>query len=78
MNAYEFDDGTPFSTSNPKYDPANAFNNRDPRLRMTIFDTVAVKTPGNFYYGKLAHSSFLIMHYLLNVYLLILPVRITK
>jgi hypothetical protein len=28
MNAYEFNDGTSFSTSSPKFDPTNGFNNR--------------------------------------------------
>lgn len=54
LNAFDFDDGTPFSTSNPRYDKTNAFNNRDPRCTLTLFDTVAIKQPENFYYKKLA------------------------
>lgn len=51
---FEFNDGTPFSTSNPKYDATNIFNNRDPRMHMILFDTVAIKQPDNYYFGKLA------------------------
>lgn len=54
LNAFDFDDGTPFSTSSPKYDKNNPFNNRDPRCTLTLFDTVAIQQPNNFYYGKLA------------------------
>lgn len=51
---FEFDNGTPFSTTNPKYDKTNIFNNRDPRMGMILFDTVAIKKEDNYYYGKLA------------------------
>lgn len=52
-NEFEFDDGTAFSTTNPKFDKTNAFKNRDPRMSMILFDTVAINTKGNYYYGKL-------------------------
>jgi hypothetical protein len=40
-NEFEFIDGTPFSTSNPLYNPSNVYENRDPRMSKTIFtDTV--------------------------------------
>ncbi|MEG1563186.1 MAG: RagB/SusD family nutrient uptake outer membrane protein [Bacteroides sp.] len=53
MNDFEFNDGTSFSTSNSKFDRADPFNNRDPRLTKILFDTVQIKDPANFYYGKL-------------------------
>lgn len=53
-NDFEFDDGTPFSVSNPKYDKTNIFNNRDPRMGMILFDTVAINKPDDYYFGKLA------------------------
>ncbi|MHB8209501.1 MAG: RagB/SusD family nutrient uptake outer membrane protein [Mucilaginibacter sp.] len=34
--SYEFNDGTPFSFSDPRYNPANIGQNRDPRLNYTI------------------------------------------
>ncbi|MDR2626932.1 MAG: RagB/SusD family nutrient uptake outer membrane protein [Dysgonamonadaceae bacterium] len=37
---YEFIDGTPFSESNPLYDPADVYKNRDPRMRLTIFTEI--------------------------------------
>jgi len=36
-NEFEFNDGTPFSTSNPLYTASNVYNNRDPRMAKTIF-----------------------------------------
>ena len=36
-NEFEFKDGTPFSTSNPLYNPANVYQNRDPRMSKTLF-----------------------------------------
>jgi starch-binding outer membrane protein, SusD/RagB family len=57
VDAFEFNDGSAFELTNPKYDATNVFNNRDPRLRMTVFDTVQVNTPGDFYYGKLAYGN---------------------
>ena len=40
-NEFEFIDGSPFSTSNPLYNPSNVYQNRDPRMAKTIFtDTV--------------------------------------
>lgn len=35
---YEFIDGTPFSTTNPLYDPNDKFKNRDPRAAYTMYD----------------------------------------
>ena len=37
FEAYEFNDGTPFSYDDPRYDPNNLGKNRDPRLDYTIF-----------------------------------------
>ncbi len=34
---YDFTDGTPFSVSNPLYDPDDVFKNRDPRMAKTMF-----------------------------------------
>jgi hypothetical protein len=34
--SYEFTDGTPFSFSDPRYNPADIGQNRDPRLKFTI------------------------------------------
>jgi hypothetical protein len=34
---YEFIDGTPFSESNPLYDPTDIYKNRDPRMAQTIY-----------------------------------------
>ncbi|MEG1839112.1 MAG: RagB/SusD family nutrient uptake outer membrane protein [Bacteroidaceae bacterium] len=53
MNEFEFNDGTPYSKSNPKFDSADPFNNRDPRLTKILFDTVQIKEKDNLYYGKL-------------------------
>ncbi|MCY1719389.1 RagB/SusD family nutrient uptake outer membrane protein [Prolixibacteraceae bacterium Z1-6] len=36
-NTFEFNDGTPFSTSNPLYNPDNVYENRDPRMYKTMF-----------------------------------------
>jgi len=36
-NEFEFKNGTPFSTTNPLYDPTNVYNNRDPRMAKTIY-----------------------------------------
>jgi hypothetical protein len=54
LHAYEFNDGTPFSTANPKYDPANEYNNRDPRLKYTLFNSQEISQPASPYYGKIA------------------------
>jgi len=54
LHAYEFNDGTPFSTTNPKYDPSNEYNNRDPRLKYTLFNSLEISQPGSPYYGKIA------------------------
>jgi hypothetical protein len=40
INEYEFIDGTPFSESNPLYDPADVFKNRDSRMRQTVYTDV--------------------------------------
>lgn len=37
VESYEFKDGTPFSYSDPKYDPIDVRKNRDPRLGYTVF-----------------------------------------
>ncbi|MDR2763806.1 MAG: RagB/SusD family nutrient uptake outer membrane protein [Tannerella sp.] len=37
---YEFIDGTPFSESNPLYDPADVYKNRDPRMSRTMFTEI--------------------------------------
>ena len=37
FEAYEFNDGTPFSYDDPRYDPDNLGKNRDPRLDYTIY-----------------------------------------
>lgn len=37
MEAYEFNDGTPFAYTDPRYDPNDIGKNRDPRLRYTIY-----------------------------------------
>lgn len=37
FEAYEFTDGTPFSYSDPRYNPNNLGENRDPRLDYTIY-----------------------------------------
>ena len=37
FEAYEFTDGTPFSYDDPRYNPHNLGENRDPRLDYTIF-----------------------------------------
>jgi hypothetical protein len=34
---YEFIDGTPFSESNPLYDPTDVYKNRDPRMSQTLY-----------------------------------------
>lgn len=36
VESYEFTDGTPFSFSDARYNPANLGQNRDPRLRFTV------------------------------------------
>lgn len=36
VEAYGFDDGTPFSYENPKYSPSDLTKNRDPRLGMSV------------------------------------------
>lgn len=36
VESYQFNDGTPFSYNDPRYDPKNLGNNRDPRLNLTI------------------------------------------
>lgn len=36
MEAFQFNDGTPFSYTDPRYDPKDLGKNRDPRLRYTI------------------------------------------
>ena len=36
VDAYEFIDGTPFSKNNPLYNPANPYENRDPRLAYSV------------------------------------------
>ncbi len=36
VEAYQFTDGTPFSYTDPRYDPRDIGRNRDPRLRYTI------------------------------------------
>ena len=37
VESYEFTDGTPFSYSDPRYNPEDVRKNRDPRLGYTIF-----------------------------------------
>lgn len=37
FEAYEFKDGTPFSYDDPRYNPSNLGENRDPRLDYTIY-----------------------------------------
>jgi len=37
---YEYIDGTPFSTSNPLYDPEDKFKNRDPRAAYIMYDQI--------------------------------------
>lgn len=37
FEAYEFNDGTPFSYEDPRYNPENLGENRDPRLDYTIY-----------------------------------------
>lgn len=53
MDEFEFDDGTPYSKSSPKFDSSDPFNNRDPRLTKILFDTIQIKDPENPFYGKL-------------------------
>ncbi len=36
VESYQFNDGTPFSYTDPRYDPKNLGKNRDPRLNHTI------------------------------------------
>jgi hypothetical protein len=36
-NEFEFNDGSPFSVSNPLYDGTDIYKNRDPRMAKTIF-----------------------------------------
>jgi len=36
VESYEFNDGTPFSYTSPRYSPSNLGLNRDPRLRYTV------------------------------------------
>jgi SusD family. len=57
MNEFEFNDGSAFTTSSPRYDPVDPFNNRDPRLTKILFDSVQIQQPSNFYYGKLAYGN---------------------
>jgi hypothetical protein len=48
--AYEFDDGTPFSYTDPRYDPANEAANRDPRLGYTVlFNGESLRDTGHRY-----------------------------
>jgi hypothetical protein len=37
---YEFIDGTPFSESNPLYDPDDVYKNRDPRMSKTMYTEI--------------------------------------
>lgn len=36
VEAYDFSDGTPFSFADPRYNPQNVAQNRDPRLQYTV------------------------------------------
>ncbi|MBG6235267.1 hypothetical protein IWX76_001835 [Pedobacter sp. CAN_A7] len=36
VESYEFNDGTPFSFTDPRYNPADLGQNRDPRLKYTV------------------------------------------
>lgn len=54
LNAYEFNDGTPFSTTNPKYDPTDEYKNRDPRLKYTLFNSKEISQPSSPYFSKIA------------------------
>lgn len=36
VESYEFNDGTPFSFTDPRYNPADVAANRDPRLKYTV------------------------------------------
>lgn len=49
VDEYEFKDGTAFSKTNPLYDAADPFNNRDPRLNMIFLDPVLRNTEGSKY-----------------------------
>jgi hypothetical protein len=49
INEYEFNDGTPFSESNPLYDPADVFKNRDSRMRQTVYTDVITFENGFVY-----------------------------
>lgn len=45
-NSFEFIDGTPFSESNPLYEPTDVYKNRDPRMAYTLFTQTAVFEDG--------------------------------
>lgn len=47
-NEFEFIDGTPFSTSNPLYNPNNVYQNRDPRMAKTLFSDTTTFENGFF------------------------------
>jgi hypothetical protein len=64
---YEFIDGTPFSESNPLFDPEDRYKNRDPRMRLTMFTvtvtfengfvTVSTPTPTGYDFYKVVTGS---------------------
>jgi len=63
VNEYEFTDGTPFSTSNPLYDPNNWKLNRDPRMALTIkkFEETVINSSGQevgFAYNAISGSGY--------------------
>lgn len=52
VKEYDFMDGTPFSTTNPLYDPTDIYKNRDPRLSKTMFSGTVTFEKGYSYPPK--------------------------